>query len=659
MKLYTTVEKTSPTALLKYEDWEGICQYYRQHPEKIKDSVANAQHILLYAIGCLRLGEVTSGFSLLSPLVLKTTNSRSLLRRWIISPLASRNLDVALLTVNKLLAADVCQTEDVLLVASHLIKCRHFNTAVELAERGLRVFPGNGNIFALYLRSLTLSEKEEQAICLARKQALARPHDNHILLTCLSYLDKSHALSDKELAFSLLPSLKVDSADAASLVVNISSAVGKYQEAIQAGESALIAGHDGAGLRRSLGQVWLKSSRSQDAKRKAVEHFGQAVAFNPDNLRAATLYADVLIRTGQTALAIPLLERWLTRHPNLPYVRALYARALRQEGQYEAASDEFMRLATEKGITSKWNRYAAAALLQAGKRSEAETVFERYTGAREVHLAETFEAGLASLNEKISQVSLPVERFDWAWEIAGKHVGLERPEWERRAKWGYLADNFLLDWLECRGNQADEPMYRLADIEHVEQFFNRLQLDERGCIIVSAHLGAMYAGPVILSLLDMNCKWVASTPGVIKGGYGEKLISVSDKSEAEVVRACMQTLHRGQSIVIAIDGALNLAAPTIEFHGQHITYSTFSSRLAYKMHLPTVFSVPVWKEGRIDFFMEKMVDPERFESLATFSERWKENYLQCVTNVMRSEPENLRLSGGIWRNIVPIKNRTP
>lgn len=161
----------------------------------------------------------------------------------------------------------------------------------------------------------------------------------------------------------------------------------------------------------------------------------------------------------------------------------------------------------------------------------------------------------------------------------------------------------------------------------------------------------MYAGPMIMSLLNMNSKWLASTPGVLKGGYDERLISVSDKSEAEVVRACVQTLHNGQSIVVAIDGALNLAAPTIEFHGQQITYSTLCSRIAWKMHLPTVFGVPVWQNGHIHFVLEKMVDPQKFESQSSFTERWKNNYLECVTRILKSSPENLRLSGGIWRNI--------
>ena len=70
------------------------------------------------------------------------------------------------------------------------------------------------------------------------------------------------------------------------------------------------------------------------------------------------------------------------------------------------------------------------------------------------------------------------------------------------------------------------------------------------------------------------------------------------------------------------------------------------------MHLPTVFSVPIWKNRHIHFVLERMVDPLKFESQLSFTERWKENYLQCVTRILQSDPENLRLSGGIWRNII-------
>ncbi|EBV5086029.1 Vi polysaccharide transport protein VexE [Salmonella enterica subsp. enterica serovar Ball] len=652
MSLLSTCEKISPTTLLKQEDWEKLYRYFAQHPEKVLDSAGNEQNIILFAIACLRKDETDAGMTLLSDHVLTARNSRDLLRRWVISPLASHHRDTALQVVNKLLAVNACQPEDVLLLASALLKSKQYTAVADLAERAWLTFSGNSKIFALHLRSLTLADKGQQAISLARIQAQEVPPRVDMIATCLSFLNKSPLPDDHGLACTLLPFFALEKQESAGLAIDALCAVGKYQEAIQTGESALARGLDGAALRRSLGLACYQSGRSRKVKLQAAEHWRHALHFNPDNLRIVTLYTDALIRTGQNEKAIPLLQQSLASYPELHYVRAMYARALRQVGQYAAASDQFVQLAKEKGVTSKWNRYAAAALLQAGKTSEAESVFAHYVRGRGIHLPQSFEEGLLALDGKISAVKLPPERLDWAWEIAGKQSGIERNEWERRAKWGYLADNFLLDWLECRGEQADEPMYRLADISHVEQFFQRLQLDQRGCIIVSAHLGAMYAGPMILSLLEMNSKWVASTPGVLKGGYGERLISVSDKSEADVVRACIQTLQNGQSIVVAIDGALNLAAPTIEFHGQQITYSTFCSRLAWKMHLPTVFSVPIWRNGHIHFVLERMVDPLKFESQLSFTERWKENYLQCVTRILQSDPENLRLSGGIWRNIM-------
>ena len=658
MSVHTTVGKVSPTTLLKREDWAGLGEYYRHRPDNLSATPDNVQHIVLFAISYLRQGEVEAGLSLLSDAVLRAHNSRALLRRWVISPGVESHLMLSFQVVNRLLAAGVCQVQDVLLVARGLIKGQSIAMAADLVARARDVFPQDSHLFALGLRCLVLSGNAHQALTQVRAQAVIRGQSPEVMATCLYYLHQRGLHDDKALAFSLIQRLDTDTLASATLRVDILLSVGQAKQAILAGESALAAGIDGATLRRSLGQAYYQASHSRESKHRAVEHLRQAVVFNPDNLRAATLYADMLVRTGQNAESIPLLARWLDTHPDLAYVRALYARALRQQGQYSAASAEFLRLAQAQGATSKWHRYAAAALLQAGEKEEAERLFSRYIEARRAPMAGTFEEGLQGLDAHIDQVNLPVARLDWAWEVGGKHSGLTRGEWERRAKWGHLADNFLLDWLECRTEQADEPMYQLGNIGQVEQFFHRLQLKERGCIIVTGHLGAMYAGPMLMSLLNMNSKWVASTPGVLKGGYGERLISVSDKSESEVVRACVQTLHSGQSIAVAIDGSLSLAAPTIEFLGQQVTYSTFCSRLAYKMHLPTVFCVPVWREGHIHFVLEKMVDPLKVESLSAFMERWKGNYLACVTRILESAPENLRLSGGLWRHIV-VKDRSP
>lgn len=47
MSLHSTFKKISPTTLLKQEDWEGLCLYFSQHPEKVRDSAGNEQNIIL------------------------------------------------------------------------------------------------------------------------------------------------------------------------------------------------------------------------------------------------------------------------------------------------------------------------------------------------------------------------------------------------------------------------------------------------------------------------------------------------------------------------------------------------------------------------------------------------------------------------------------
>lgn len=644
--------KASPTSMLKDERWVELRDYYRLNPAKVEYVPGNKQHIMFNAISQFRTGHYSEGLSLLSDDILQSSHSRKLLRQWVIPALVVEKPAMVLRLTRKLLTSGAGCPEDMAFIASHFIRRKMSDSAARVTMLAWDVFPDDGRIYALHLRSMTLAGHGEQALAIARQQLNGNVSDPDRVYTGLYYLNKSTLPEDKALAVSRVHLSGVDSPERASLKMEILNSVGRFKEAIQAGEAALAVGIDSMTVRRALGAAFFKSGRSTASKNTALIHFRQAVAFEPDNLRVATFLADALVRTGNNAEAISLLARWLNSYPDLSYIRSLYARALRQQGDYSSAGDEFMTLALEGGPASKWNRYASAALIQAGRRDEAESLFECYTQSRSASLATDFEEGLKQLDDRVADVSLPAERLAWAWEMGGKSTGIERGEWERRAKWGYLADNYLLDWLECRGEKVDEAMDRLADLGKVERFFADLKLDKRGCIIVSAHMGAMYAGPMILSLLDIRSKWVASTPGLLSGGYGERLISVSDKSEGDVVKACMQTLQGGQSLVVAIDGALSLSAPTIEFLGQSITYSSFCSRLVYKMHLPAVFGVPVWREGKIDFVLEKMVSPERFESLESFTERWKQHYLKCLTMILRDAPENLRLSGGIWRNIV-------
>ena len=135
-------------------------------------------------------------------------------------------------------------------------------------------------------------------------------------------------------------------------------------------------------------------------------------------------------------------------------------------------------------------------------------------------------------------------------------------------------------------------MYNFADeLDFLEQFNAeaRERAPGKGVVYASAHIGAMYFGPLALELIGERSRWVASTPSVARTSYSETLISTSDQTETQVVRAFMQALKQDCIVVIVADGAINLAAPRVEFEGQDVTYSQFAARTAYRMGSPSAF----------------------------------------------------------------------
>ena len=119
----------------------------------------------------------------------------------------------------------------------------------------------------------------------------------------------------------------------------------------------------------------------------------------------------------------------------------------------------------------------------------------------------------------------------------------------------------------------------------------------------------------------------------------------------QVAKAFMASVREGYAVVIAVDGAINLGAPRIRFEGQEITYSSFAARSAHRLGVPSVFCAPRWEGDRIGFVIERLPDPEEGEDADTHADRWRDAYLDSLKRFLGGAPENLRLSGGIWRLI--------
>jgi hypothetical protein len=365
---------------------------------------------------------------------------------------------------------------------------------------------------------------------------------------------------------------------------------------------------------------------------------------------------DILLRAGKIEAALPYLAKTCELQPKLAQVRALYARALKQAGRYEEAAASFRQLLTlVPGDGGRWQRFAAGALAQAGHREEAADLFDAYVAKRRVALPDTFDVGLDALWGRLDEAKIPQGRLDWAWSLRNPASTLDRAEWERRAKWGHLADHYLLDWLECRDDQVHEAMAHFAnELDFLEDFTAgmRALAPGKGVVYASAHIGAMYFGPLSLELVGERSRWLASTPSVARTSYAESLISTSDQTDTQVARAFMRALGQDNIVVVVVDGAINLAAPRVQFEGREVTYSQFASRTAYRMGSPSAFVAPVWRpDNRLGFVLKALPMPDAQESANDYAARWQAAYFGHLRMFLAGEPQNLRLSGGIWRLI--------
>jgi tetratricopeptide (TPR) repeat protein len=634
-------------ALLRSCRWDDARSLYEG--QLADHERASPEFRLGYAIALIRSGGALAGMAQLRKDVLALPNARFELRRHLVSPLVhNKQFELASEVLGLVLEFNPNSLEDLRLRASLMGRLKRWPEAIEHAERAALALPDDLGAQIAYIQLLLQGGRVDDAG--ARAEAIIDRIDGHprsanIALLALSRSGRLEAAVS--LAIELSETGISDELLAAAIVRTLFDS-GRIDETIDAGERLIADGWDDATLRACVGSAYM-ASRIDDRYEKAIAHLRVGLDYAPDDVRMNSVMGEALLRSRSYDEAIPYLERACKLQPQVPQTRALYARALKQAGRYAEAATEFRRLLELQPSASRWRRYAAGALSQAGRQKEAADLFQSFVVERKKSLPKKFEKGLEALWDRVDSVEIPKARLDWAWRLSNLHSN-DRDEWERKARWGHLADHYLLDWLECRDDRVHEAMMRLADLSEPERVFAQVN-SRNGLILASAHIGPMYAGPLALELLGVKSRWLASTPSVAKTAYAGSLISTSDQDDMQVARSFMQSLKQGYAVVIAVDGAINLAAPRISFEGQEMTYSSFAARTAHRMGVPSLFCAPKWEGDRIGFVLERLPDPHPEEGADAYAERWKDAYLSALRDYLGGSPENLRLSGGLWRHI--------
>lgn len=578
--------------------------------------------------------------------------TRAQTRRRVIAPLIKGGAwDLAIDATKEMLRDHPGHPDDYALLASLYGRCRRWDEAIGYADTGGAMTGAEAGLHAARIRLRLQAGRPLEAARVARDTLpIARLAGGN----CGSWISAFLRTGDVDLAVSLVDGIEAGrygDERCAALVVQTLIAAGLSDRAVQAGLASLQAGLDGAALRSQLAQAYLAGGLRNQGLEQALAHLQEGVRLAPQDLRLNSLYGETLMRAGRSEAAVPFLRACCEREPELEHTRALYARALRDSGMPSDAADQFLALCRQTAQPGRWDRHAISALLQADRKAEATALYRASNQVRERLLPACFQSALAALDGRAEASRIPQARLDWAWSLRGDTVAMPRPEWERAVRWGHQVDHLMLDWLELRSERAHEVMALLDNLDEVDAFLAPLIASGRGVVVATAHIGPMFAGPMIIELLGIRARWLASTPSVMQSAHADTLISTSDQSEVRVAKACFDALKQGCFVGMAIDGAANFAAPRIAFEGQEITYSSFASRAAYRMRVPSIFYAPYWRNGRIALTLEHLPGVQEGEDANAYVRRWQRAYLEQVRKHLSGAPESLRASGGLWRHV--------
>lgn len=268
----------------------------------------------------------------------------------------------------------------------------------------------------------------------------------------------------------------------------------------------------------------------------------------------------------------------------------------------------------------------------------------RIRGLWDRQLPERLADGLAALWALPPPADPSEAALAWAWALADKQTW-SRDDWRRALDWGARANGLLIQWWSVRPEQVRQ-IGELIDAPDLAPL-RAAQASGRAQIVASSHLGP---SPAAVHLLEAS-----GLPFRILGGNrvdrlsGERgtLMPVTTSSSAS--RELIRELRRAAVLAVAADSPIGKDRLEMDFLGRTVAIKSLPARLAQRHDCDTWWYQPLWRGDRIVIELERLPDPEPDEPEQQWAERWARAYLKRVKRVMRGDPRNFNLNGGVWR----------
>lgn len=280
----------------------------------------------------------------------------------------------------------------------------------------------------------------------------------------------------------------------------------------------------------------------------------------------------------------------------------------------------------------------------AGDMARADGHRERVRGGWAGKLPERLADGLAALRGLGPAADPPEAALAWAWALADQQTW-SREDWRRELDWSARANKLLLQWWLTRPERGDE----LAELAEAPDFgpLRAAQASGRAQVVTGCHGGP---SPVALRLLETSGLPFRTLGGVwldqISGGQGTLIAA---HSPAAASRELIREIRRAAVLAVTADAPTAADRLEVDFLGRRAAIKSLPARLAQRHDCDTWWCQPLWRGDRVIIELERLPDPEPDEPAQDWAERWARAYLKRLKRVMRGDPRNLNLTGGIWR----------
>lgn len=595
-------------------------------------------------------------WSLLEKADIETEKGRSALRKGIVRPLVLRGDYGKAHSIQEVILHHSGELQDFLQLARLQGQSGESDRAITTLQSARDIVPDDLDVARAYLAASLKSPDTSIAAKAAKQTQHLWSMDGSIADNAARALYRFGDMTAALDAVSISVPLNRSNSAAITFAASVYNAAGQASNARDTLADSSQEAEDRTGKRafelaRALFQL---DPASGEARRFLCEcHTAE-----PDNYRYAHLYSNCLYSRGDYDAALAIIEG--ARTMDRSFVAAvLYAKCLRQLRRYDDAVKILDPIVGDDSVADSVLRFATGVYLLAGKQEIARELDERARKTAIRRMPTDVKTELAQLRSKLGTANIPQARLDWAWQHvrANAKTPLDRQTWEDEVRWVNLADACFRDCLEHLPSEHEAIADLLDGTQHVGAVLTAALAHGKGVILASAHVGAMFSGPIALAKTGLPISVVASTPDLGNGRISSfddiRLISAASNDVVGLTRGILRHLAQNRVVVIAIDGTSFPGGPRYNLFDRSIALSDFVPRRVFKANTPTFYTDVRWSDGRLNAGISSMPQPLRAETETepAFVERWMGQYTRNLTTLFVDSPHNLRMAGGFWNTI--------